>query len=90
MSTKSHIHEIYGTLERTSFCTKGYAEIHIQRLFFDNKNSVRKKIGLKIHIQRPFLTIKIAYKKKLGQKSEWWKHVLVHPLHEQIFIFKKH
>jgi hypothetical protein len=22
------------------FCTKGYAEIHIQRPFFDNKNSI--------------------------------------------------
>jgi hypothetical protein len=40
MSTKSHIHERYGTLKKTSFCTKGYAEIHIQRPFFDNKNSI--------------------------------------------------
>jgi hypothetical protein len=29
MSTKSHIHKTYGTLKKTSFCTKGYAEIHI-------------------------------------------------------------
>jgi hypothetical protein len=29
MSTKSHIHKMYGTLKNMSFCTKGYAEIHI-------------------------------------------------------------
>jgi hypothetical protein len=40
MSTKSHIHETYKTLKKTSFCTKGYAKIHIQRPFFDNKNSI--------------------------------------------------
>jgi hypothetical protein len=42
MSTKSHIHETYETLEKMSFCTKGYAEIHIQRPLFDNKNSILK------------------------------------------------
>jgi hypothetical protein len=47
MSTKSHIHKTYGTLKKTSFCTKGYAEIHIQRPFFDNKNSIWKILGLK-------------------------------------------
>jgi hypothetical protein len=31
---------MYGTLKKTSFCTKGYAKIHIQRPFFDNKNSI--------------------------------------------------
>jgi hypothetical protein len=30
------------------FSTKGYAEIHIQRPFFDNKNSIWKILGLKI------------------------------------------
>jgi hypothetical protein len=39
-STKSHIHGIYEILKRMSFYTKGYAEIHIQRPFFDNKNSI--------------------------------------------------
>jgi hypothetical protein len=29
MSIKSHIHETYGTLKKTSFCTKEYAKIHI-------------------------------------------------------------
>jgi hypothetical protein len=48
MSTKSHIHKTYGTLKKMSFCTKGYAEIHIQRPFFDNKNSILKILGLKI------------------------------------------
>jgi hypothetical protein len=48
MSTKSYIHKTYGTLKKMSFCTKGYAEIHIQRPFFDNKNSILKILGLKI------------------------------------------
>jgi hypothetical protein len=36
MSTKSHAH------------TKGYAEIHMQRPFFENKNSIWNILGLKI------------------------------------------
>jgi hypothetical protein len=48
MSSKSHIHERYGTLKKTSFWTKGYSEINIQRPFFDNKNSIWKILGLKI------------------------------------------
>ena len=48
MSTKSHIHEMYGTLRKTSFCTKGYAEIHIQRPFFDIENDIWKILRLKI------------------------------------------
>jgi hypothetical protein len=50
MSTKSHIHETYGTLKKTSFCTKGYAEIHIEMPFFDNKNSIWKILQLKIQM----------------------------------------
>jgi hypothetical protein len=42
MSTKSHIHKMYETLKKASFCTKGYAEVHIQRPLFDNKNSICK------------------------------------------------
>ena len=37
MSTKSHIHKTYETLKKTSFCTKGYGEIHIQKLFLTIK-----------------------------------------------------
>jgi hypothetical protein len=50
MSTKSHIYETYGTLKKMSFCTKGYAEIYIQRPFFDDKNSIWYILGLKIQI----------------------------------------
>jgi hypothetical protein len=34
--------------ENHQFPQGGYAEIHIQRLFFDNKNSIWKILGLKI------------------------------------------
>jgi hypothetical protein len=49
MSTKSHIHETYGTLRKMPFCTKGYAEIHMERLFFDNEKGIWKILALKIH-----------------------------------------
>jgi hypothetical protein len=42
MLTKSHIHKTYGTLNKTSFCTKEYAEIHIQRSFFDIEKAYGK------------------------------------------------
>jgi hypothetical protein len=42
MSTKFHIHKTYGTLKKTSFCTKGYAEIYIQRPFFTIKIAYEK------------------------------------------------
>jgi hypothetical protein len=48
MSTKSHTHTRCGTLRKSSISTRGYAEIHIQRPFFDNKNSIWKILGLKI------------------------------------------
>jgi hypothetical protein len=40
MSAKSHIHTRCGTLRKSSISTRGYAEIHMQRSFFDNKNSI--------------------------------------------------
>jgi hypothetical protein len=40
MSTKSHAHTRCGTLRKSSISTRGYAEIHIQRPYFDNKNSI--------------------------------------------------
>jgi hypothetical protein len=40
MSSKSHTHKRCGTLRKKSFFTRGYAEIHIQRPFFDNKNRI--------------------------------------------------
>jgi hypothetical protein len=50
MSTKSHADTRCGGLRKSSISTRGYAEIHIQRPFFDNKNSIWKIIGLKIQI----------------------------------------
>jgi hypothetical protein len=47
-SIKSHIHKMYGTLRKTSFCTKGCAEIHIQRLFFYIEKGMWKILVLKI------------------------------------------
>jgi hypothetical protein len=47
MSTKSLIHEMYGTLKKTSFCRKWYAEIHIQRPFFDIEKGIWKILVLK-------------------------------------------
>jgi hypothetical protein len=48
MSTKSHAHTRCGTLRKSSISTRGYAEIHIQRPFLDDKNSIWKILGLKI------------------------------------------
>jgi hypothetical protein len=45
MSTKSHTHMRSGTLRKKLFSTRGYAEIHLQRLFFDNKNSISNLNG---------------------------------------------
>jgi hypothetical protein len=50
MSTKSHTHTRCGTLRKSSISTRGYAEIHIQRPFFDNKNSIWKILGLNIRM----------------------------------------
>jgi hypothetical protein len=50
MLIKSHIHETYGTLKKKSFCTKGYAEIHTQRLFFDIEKGIWKILRLEIQM----------------------------------------
>jgi hypothetical protein len=42
MCEKSHIHQRCGRLPKKIFSTKGYAEIHIQRPFFDNKIACEK------------------------------------------------
>jgi hypothetical protein len=41
MPTKSHTHEIYGTLRKFSICTKGYDEIHIQTLAKTTTRGIR-------------------------------------------------
>jgi hypothetical protein len=48
MYAKFHIHQSCGGLPKILFSAKGYAEIHIQRPFFDNKNSIWKILELKI------------------------------------------
>jgi hypothetical protein len=40
MCAKSHIHQSCGGLPENLFSAKGYAEIHIQRPFVDNRNSI--------------------------------------------------
>jgi hypothetical protein len=40
MSPKPHSHKRRGTLRKKSFSTRGYAEIHLQRPFFDNKKDI--------------------------------------------------
>jgi hypothetical protein len=50
MCAKSHIHQSCGGLLKKLFSAKGYAEIHIQRPFSDNKNSILKVLGLKIRM----------------------------------------
>jgi hypothetical protein len=48
MFTKSHTHEMYGTLRKMSNCTKGHAEIHIQWPFFDSEKGIWKILVMKI------------------------------------------
>jgi hypothetical protein len=48
MSQKYHIQKKCGRLPKKSYSAKGYAEIHKQRPFIDNKNSIWKVLGLKI------------------------------------------
>jgi hypothetical protein len=52
MSPKSHIHKRCGTLRKKSISARGYAEIHIQRSFFDNKKDIQKILGLKIQTMK--------------------------------------
>jgi hypothetical protein len=42
MSSKSYTHKRCGTLRKKSFSARGYAEVHIQRPFFDNKIAYEK------------------------------------------------
>jgi hypothetical protein len=50
MPTKSHNHEMYGTLNKMSFCTKGYAEIYIHWPFFYVEKGIWKILRLKIQM----------------------------------------
>jgi hypothetical protein len=77
MSTKSHIHEMYGTLKKTSFCTKVYAEIHMQRPFFDIEKGIWKILRLKIQTMcscfgAPSFTHGIFFFEKNQNLNFWW------------------
>jgi hypothetical protein len=62
MSTKSHTHKRSGTLRKKSFSTTRYAEIHIQRQFFDNKKGIWKIDVLKIQTVSTYLGASSTYK----------------------------
>jgi hypothetical protein len=69
MPTKSHTHKRCGTLRKNLFFTRGYAEIYIQRLFFDNKKGIQKIVVIKIQTVRTCFgassTYRILFLKKL-------------------------
>jgi hypothetical protein len=46
------IHRRCGTLRKKLFSRRGYAEIHIQRPFLDNKKGIQKIVVLKIQTVR--------------------------------------
>jgi hypothetical protein len=50
------------TLRKRLFSTRGYAEIHIQRLFFDNKKGIQKIVVLKIQTVRACFGASSTYK----------------------------
>jgi hypothetical protein len=62
MSTKSHVHTRCGALRKKSFSTRGYAEIHIQRPFFDNKKDIKKIIVLKVQTVETCFSISSTYR----------------------------
>jgi hypothetical protein len=61
MSPKSHTHERCGTLRKKSFSARGYAEIHIQRPFFDNKKDILKILGLEIQMLKACSSVSSKY-----------------------------
>jgi hypothetical protein len=54
-------------LRKKSFSARGYAEIHIQRPFFDNKKDIYKILGLKIQ------TVKTCSSASSTRKFFSWK-----------------
>jgi hypothetical protein len=62
MSTKSHTHRRCGTLRKKKISTRKYAEIHIQRPFFDNKKSIQKIVLLKFQMVRTCFSASSTYK----------------------------
>jgi hypothetical protein len=78
MSIKSHIHEAYGTLRKMSFCIKGYAEIHIERSFLDNKKGIWEIIVMKIQTVSTCLGVSFTHRflflffKNHQNPNFWW------------------
>jgi hypothetical protein len=62
MSKKSHTCKKCGTLGRKYFSTRGYAEIHIQRAFFDNKDSITKIVALGIQMVNTSFGVSSLYR----------------------------
>jgi hypothetical protein len=60
-----------------SFCTKGYAEIHIQRPFFDIEKGIWKILSLKVQTMcscfgDPPLYMEVIFWKKTQNLNSWW------------------
>jgi hypothetical protein len=70
MSTKSQTHKRCGTLREKLFSTRGCAEIHIQRPFFDNRKGIQKKIVLKIQTESTCFGASSTYKNFFLKKSK--------------------
>jgi hypothetical protein len=62
MSTKSHTYKRCETLRKKLFSTRGYAEIHIRRQFFDNNKSIKKIVVLKIQMVSTYFGASSTYK----------------------------
>jgi hypothetical protein len=62
MSTKSHSHKRCGTLRKNLFSTRGYAEIHIQRPYFDNIKGIQTIVVLKFQMVRICFGASFTYK----------------------------
>jgi hypothetical protein len=60
----------HGTLKKRSFCTNGYAEIHIQRPFFDIEKGIWKFLVLKI--QTVYMLWCPLYTWKKNQSLNFW------------------
>jgi hypothetical protein len=60
-------HTRCGTLRKSSISTRRYVDFHIQRPFFDNKNSIWKILGLKIQ------TVETCSSASIHRNFYFWK-----------------
>ena len=56
--------------EKNSFSARGYDEIHIQRPFFDSKNSTWKILGLKIRIVETYSSVPSTHRFFFGGNTK--------------------